>query len=73
MFDDVDQISDMLFVCQIYAQRYSRDRVVIEESEAAAGRILQQIPPMYATILKFSYQTRNLVSDHGKLGETLST
>lgn len=45
---------------------------MVEDSEAAVDRVLKQISPLHATVLKFSYQTRKLVGDHGKLGKILS-
>ena len=66
----MDQISDILFVCQVYAKQYSKERVVRDDSEVAGDRVLKQIPPLYAIVLKFSYQTRKLVIDHGKVGKS---
>lgn len=44
----------------------------MDDSTAAGDRVLKQIPPLYATVLKFSYQTRKLVNDHGKIGKSIS-
>ena len=59
-----------MFVCQVYAKQYSKERVVMDDSTAAGDRVLKQIPPLYAIVLKFSYQTRKLVNDHGKVGKS---
>ena len=68
LFDAIDQISDIIFVCQVYANEYSRERMAPDDSKIAGDRVLKQIPPLYAIVLKFSYQTRKLVNDHGKIG-----
>ena len=61
----------MLFEGQIYAERYFRTGAAEDDSEAAATRVLEKIPQLYATVMKFSYQARNLVNEHGKFGMTL--
>ena len=71
LFDAVDQISDSLFVCQVYARQYSKNKVLADDMQATGDQVLKQIPPLYASILKFSYQTRKLVNDHGKVGKLL--
>lgn len=45
---------------------------MVEDSEAAVDRVLKQISPLYVTVLKFSYQTRKILGDHGELGKILS-
>ena len=44
----------------------------MDDLQATGDRVLKQIPPLYASILKFSYQTRKLVNDHGKVGKLLN-
>ena len=68
----MDQISDTLFVCQVYARQYSKNKDLADDFQATGDRVLKQIPPLYASILKFSYQTRKLVNDHGKVGKLLN-
>ena len=41
-----------------------------DDSEVAGDRVLKQIPPLYAIVLRFAYQTRKLVIDHGKVGKS---
>ncbi len=44
----------------------------MDDSKVAGDRVLKQIPPLYAIVLKFSYQTRRLVNDHGKVGKSIA-
>ncbi|KAM0805820.1 hypothetical protein BDR22DRAFT_187859 [Usnea florida] len=71
LFDAVDQVSEILFVCQLYARQYSKNKDLADDLQATGDRVLEQIPPLYASILKFSYQTRKLVNDHGKVVRTM--
>lgn len=69
--DAVDQISDILFVCEVYARRYLVKTTEYDGASALGNEVLIQIPPLYAVILKFSYHMRTLVN-HGKFGKMAS-
>ena len=45
-----------------------KERLATDDSKNTRYEVLKQIPLLYAIILKFSYQTRNLVA-HGKFGK----
>jgi len=64
--DAVDQISDIIFICNILEKRYLDTERLANSTPEIKDRILAQIPPLYAAVLKFSYQSRKLFS-HGKL------
>ena len=64
--DAVDQISDILFICNVFEVRYTKTNGVLDTASAIKDRILAKIPPLYAAVLKFSYQSRKLFK-HGKL------
>ena len=46
---------------------------MIDDHKVVGDRVLKQIPPLYATGLKFSYQTRKLVIEHGNFQELKKT
>lgn len=64
--DAVDQITDIMFICNVFEKRYLKTNGVVEIAKAIKDRVLAQIPPLYAAVLKFSYQSRKLFA-HGKL------
>jgi hypothetical protein len=64
--DAVDQISDILFICNIFEIRYSKTNGMLDTATGIKDRVLAKIPPLYAAVLKFSYQSRKLFA-HGKL------
>ncbi|KAI9733140.1 MAG: hypothetical protein M1834_003687 [Cirrosporium novae-zelandiae] len=68
----VDKITDVMFVCEAYARRYLKGKSKIEASTIAGNKVLMQIPSVYADILKFSYQTRKLLS-HSKIGRSFTS
>jgi hypothetical protein len=63
----VDKISDIMFTCDIYSRRYLKQGTTLPDE--IRDKVLEQIPPLYAVVLKFSYQTRKLVG-HSKFGMT---
>jgi hypothetical protein len=67
--DAVDQVSDIMFTCAVYAQRYLGRGVMVHAAGNAAKKVLEQIPTVYATVLEFSYETRRLLSSN-KLGRS---
>lgn len=73
LVDAVDQVSDILFVCEIYALRYSRKGVMVETAGNTAAKVLGQIPAIYATVLKFSYETRRLLAGSNKFTRSWKT
>ncbi|KAF2201436.1 hypothetical protein GQ43DRAFT_37744 [Delitschia confertaspora ATCC 74209] len=76
--DAVDQITEIILLCSILEKRYLEKEehsqmisppAAIHKAPIALtiqDRVLSQIPPLYAAILKFSYQSRKLFA-HGKL------
>lgn len=64
--DAVDQITDIMFVCNVFEKRYLKTESVVDIAKAIKDRVLAQIPPLYAIVLKFSFQSRKLFA-HGKL------
>ncbi|KAF9641148.1 ankyrin domain protein [Lasiodiplodia theobromae] len=60
----VDRISYAMFICEVCAKRYlAKDSA----SDLAAG-VIQRIPGVYAVVLRFSYETKKLVTAHPMKG-----
>jgi hypothetical protein len=69
--DSIDQVSEVIFVCDIYARRQlQRIPIFTQQTQLLADRILKKIPPLLALVLKFAYETRKLVLDHGRIGRS---
>jgi hypothetical protein len=68
MTDAVDQISDIIFICEIYGKRQVKQLPGFSQAKLLGDKILEKIPPLFAIVLQFSYETRKLVLGHGKIG-----
>jgi hypothetical protein len=68
--DAVHQITDIIFICSVFEKRYLTTENKMDTAIAMKDRILAQIPPLYAEILKFQFQSRKLFK-HGKLARSL--
>lgn len=65
--DACEEIAGTLFICEVYERRY---RVVAADDGndvEVAHKVVEQIPPLYATILELSYDTRRGL-DRQKIG-----
>jgi hypothetical protein len=73
LVDAIDQMSDILFVCEVYAKRQlphitnSRD-----DSCLMADKVLEKIPPLLALVLRFAYETRELFVNKGRFSRAFS-
>ncbi|KAK4033823.1 hypothetical protein C8A01DRAFT_49666 [Parachaetomium inaequale] len=67
LVDAVDQMSDILLVCEVYAKRQLFQLPDLSgESCLMADKVLEKIPPLLALVLRFAYETRRLVIDKGR-------
>ena len=69
LIDSVNQVSDIIFFCEIYARRHLKQNSIIQAAGSIVSKVLEQIPPIYAAILRFSYETRRLVK-HNKFSRS---
>jgi len=73
LVDAVDQISEILLLCEVYAKRQLRQlRNLTHDSQLLADKTLEKIPPLLALVLRFSHVTRRLALDKGRFGRTFS-
>jgi hypothetical protein len=73
LVDAIDQISEILILCEVYAKRQLRQLgQLIHESELLGDKVLEKIPPLLALVLRFSHVTRRLAFDKGRFGRTFS-
>lgn len=67
----VDIMSDIIFICNIYAKRQLKKLPVSTDVvQMLADKILEKIPALLALVLKFAYETRKLVVDRPSLGRS---
>lgn len=70
LVEAVDQVSDIMFFCEVYARQYTESNSVASAASSAAGKVLECIPSIYAAILRFSYEARQLVRSNNKFKRT---
>jgi hypothetical protein len=64
LVDAVDQISEILLLCEVYAKRQLRQLgQVTHESQVRGDKVLKKIPPLLALVLRFAHLTRRLALD----------
>lgn len=73
LIDAIDQISDIILVCEVYAKRQLYNLTnLTDDSCLMADKVLEKIPPLLALVLKFAYETRRLVVDKGRFSRAFS-
>lgn len=69
----IDQMSDTLFVCEVFAERQLGQMPVSNgKSRLVVDEVLTRIPLLLALVLKFAYEARRLFVNKGRISRTFS-